>query len=112
MRAVRLLIIRRYRSVFALPLASYHSSVVIRRWYIVTGEAPMIVKQLAISAVLAIGLAAIPLSSASAHRGYCGPLCWPFAAAAAVVGTAAFVATAPIRAVAGAPYYPYYGAPP
>jgi len=72
----------------------------------------MIVKKLALSAVLATGLAAVPLSSASAHRGYCGPLCWPFAAAAAVVGTAAFVATAPIRAVAGAPYYPYYGAAP
>jgi hypothetical protein len=68
----------------------------------------MMVKQFAISAVLATGLAAAPFSRAEAHRHFCGPLCWPFAAAAAVVGTAAVVATAPIRAVAGAPYYGYY----
>jgi hypothetical protein len=70
----------------------------------------MMVKQLAISAVLATGLAAAPLSQAEAHRHFCGPLCWPFAAAAAVVGTAAVVATAPIRAIA--PPYGYYGPPP
>ena len=70
----------------------------------------MIVKRLAVSAVLATGLAAAPITKAEAHRHYCGPLCWPFAAAAAVVGTAAVVATAPIRAVT-APY-PYYAPPP
>jgi hypothetical protein len=70
----------------------------------------VILKQLAISAVIATGLAAAPVSNAEAHRHFCGPLCWPFAAAAAVVGTAAVIATAPIRALA--PPYGYYAPPP
>jgi hypothetical protein len=44
------------------------------------------------------------------------PLFWPFCVAGAVVGTAALIVTAPIRALTGAPpyYYPppyYYGPP-
>jgi hypothetical protein len=58
----------------------------------------------------------IPVSEASAHRWHGGPFfLWPFAAAAAVVGTAAAIVTAPVRAVAAAPYYgpaPAYYAPP
>lgn len=63
-------------------------------------------KRMALAAALIASLAALPFSSADAywrHRG--GPWFWPFAAGAAVVGTAAAVATAPFR-------YPYYyGAP-
>ena len=61
----------------------------------------MLWKQTALSAALAAGLAAAPLSHAEAHRHF--PLFWPFAAGAAVVGAAAAVATAPFRAIAGAP---------
>ena len=85
----------------------------------------------ALAPLFAVGLAALPLSAANAQ--YYGPPCtpfpltWPFCVAGAVVGTAATIATAPFRAVAGgpygygygyypppAPYYPprYYGAPP
>ena len=44
-----------------------------------------------------------------------GPLAWPFIAAGAVVAGAAAVATAPVRAIFGPPYYappPAYSPPP
>jgi hypothetical protein len=75
-------------------------------------------------ALLVASAAAMPLSDASARCWRCGPgpIFWPFAAAAAVVGTAAAIATAPLRAIAGPPgYYPppgyyapqgYYAPPP
>jgi hypothetical protein len=75
-------------------------------------------------ALLVASAAAMPLSDASARCWRCGPgpIFWPFAAAAAVVGTAAAIATAPLRALAPPPayyypppaYYPpsaYYGPP-
>jgi hypothetical protein len=71
--------------------------------------------QIAIPAVLAAGLAALPLSAAKAQ--YYGPPCtpfpltWPICVAGAVVGTAAAVVSAPFRAAAGYPYS-YYGPPP
>ncbi|HEV2301896.1 MAG TPA: hypothetical protein VGR91_10045 [Stellaceae bacterium] len=71
----------------------------------------MRIRPIAISALFAAGLAALPLSDAQAQ--YYSPLCnpfpltWPFCVAGAVVGTAATIATAPFRAVAGPPYYPY-----
>jgi hypothetical protein len=72
-------------------------------------------KRITLAAMLVAALAALPFSSAEAywrHRG--GPGFWPFWAGAALVGTAAAVATAPLRAW---PYYyyppaPYYYAPP
>ena len=65
--------------------------------------------RIALSAAVAAGLAALPLAGAEAHRHRGFPLFWPLAAGAAVVGTAAAIATAPLRAAA----YPYYyGAPP
>ena len=84
-------------------------------------------------ALLVAGTSLIPLSSASArcwhngwgwHCGGPGLLALPFVAAGAVVAGAATIATAPIAAVAGAPYYGprpgyyypppgyYYGPPP
>ena len=70
----------------------------------------MPISRIAISAVFAAGLAALPLAAAQAQ--YYGPPCtpfpltWPFCVAGAVVGTAAAVVSAPFRAVA----YPYpYG---
>ena len=51
-----------------------------------------------------------PLSSASAHRYHGGPFFWPFAAAAAVVGGAVEIATAPFAAIAAPPAY-YYPSP-
>jgi hypothetical protein len=68
------------------------------------------------SAVLAAGLA-LPLSVAQAqYYSDCNPfpLSWPFCIAGAAVGTAAAIATAPFRVIAGGPYYypaPYYYAP-
>ena len=66
--------------------------------------------------LLLAGLLGTPLSPASAHRH--GPFfLWPFAAAAAVVGTAAAIATAPLAVIAPQPaYYPppapaYYPSP-
>jgi len=68
-------------------------------------------KQIALSVVVALGLAAAPLSGAEAHRHHGFPLFLPFIAAGAVVGTAAAIAAAPFQAIAApAPYY--YGAPP
>jgi len=70
-------------------------------------------------ALLVAGASLVPLSDASARCWRCGPgpfFLWPFAAATAVVGTAAAVATAPFAPIAGPPaYYPapgYYGPPP
>jgi hypothetical protein len=65
-------------------------------------------KRTAIAAALIVAIATLPFSTAEAHwrRGF--PLFWPFVAGAAVVGTAAAIATAPIRALAP----PYYYGPP
>jgi hypothetical protein len=73
-------------------------------------------------ALLVASASAMPLSDASARCWRCGPgpIFWPFAAAVAVVGTAAAIATAPLRAIAPPPayyppaYYPpaYYAPPP
>jgi hypothetical protein len=63
---------------------------------------------------LAIGLAALPLSTAQAqYYAPCwpSPLAWPFCVAGAIVGTAATIATAPFWLLAGAPYYGYYAPP-
>ncbi|MBV9859154.1 MAG: hypothetical protein JO038_03480 [Alphaproteobacteria bacterium] len=82
----------------------------------------MRVRRIAISAMFAAGLAVLPLSTATAQYYYppCSPfpLFWPFCVAGAVVGTAATIVTAPVRALVGPPYYygyypgPYYPAPP
>jgi hypothetical protein len=81
----------------------------------------MHLKRIAIPAILVAGLAALPLSAANAqYYPPCHPfpLFWPFCAAAAVVGTAGMIVTAPLRAVAAPPYYygpppaPYYPPPP
>lgn len=81
----------------------------------------MHIQRIAISAVFAAGIAALPLSAANAqYYPPCPPfpLFWPFCAAAAVVGTAGMIVTAPFRAVAAPPYYygppaaPYYPPPP
>lgn len=68
-------------------------------------------KKIALSAALVASVAALPFSSANAYWRHRGPWVWPFVAGAAVVGTAAAVATAPFRY----PYYygtPYYAPPP
>jgi hypothetical protein len=67
--------------------------------------------------VLLAGLLLTPLSPASAYRHHGPFFLWPFAAAAAIVGTAAAVATAPFAAVAAPPAYyapppAYYASPP
>ena len=76
-------------------------------------------QQIAIPAVLAVGLAVLPVSAAKAQPYYpypypCNPfpLFWPFCAAAAVVGGVGAIVTAPFRG-AYYPYYPgyYYGSP-
>lgn len=77
----------------------------------------MRIRQIAFSAAFAAGLAALPLSTAEAQY---YPPCWfplafPFCVAGAVVGTAATIVTAPIRALTPPPYYgpaPAYYAPP
>ena len=77
----------------------------------------MRIRQIAVSAALAAGLAALPLATAPAQYYYpppCSPfpLAWPFCVAGAVVGTAAAIVTAPFVALTGAPYYyGYYGWP-
>ena len=75
----------------------------------------MPVRRIGISAAFAVGLAALPLSSADAqYYPPCSPfpLFWPFCIAGAVVGTAATIVTAPIRALTAPPYsYGYYGQP-
>ena len=82
----------------------------------------MLLQRIAISAVFAAGLAALPVSAANAQ--YYGPPCtpfpltWPFCVVGAVVGTAAAVVSVPFRAAAPPPYYyapppaPYYPPPP
>jgi hypothetical protein len=73
----------------------------------------MLLQRIAIFALVAAGLAVLPVAPAKAQ--YYGPPCtpfpltWPFCVAGAVVGTAATIATAPFRAVAGGPYYYGYG---
>ncbi len=70
-----------------------------------------------ISAAFGIVLTALPLSTARAqyYPPPCSPfpLAWPFCVVGAVVGTAAMIVTAPIRALTGAPpfYSGYYGPP-
>ena len=79
----------------------------------------MRLSRIAISAAFAAGLAALPLSTAKAQYysppSYpaCSPfpLFWPFCAAGVVVGTAAAIVTAPIRALTPPPYYGYYRPP-
>jgi len=76
----------------------------------------------AVGLLVAIAIV-LPTSEASArcwHNGWgwrCGPglLALPFIAAGAVVAGAAAIATAPVRAIVGPPYYappPAYYAPP
>src|SRR5437868_7168296 len=73
--------------------------------------------RIAIPAVLVAALA-VPFSTAKAQYYYpppCNPfpLFWPVCAAAAIVGTAGAIVTAPFRAAAAYPYYyqPYYYQP-
>ena len=61
-------------------------------------------------ALVVSALLVVPLSSASAHRYHGGPLFWPFAAAAAIIGGAVAIATAPFAAIAAPPAY-YYPSP-
>ena len=71
-------------------------------------------KRVVAAALLTVLVVALPVSQASARHHDWFPLFLPFAAAAAVVGTAAAVATAPIAAVTAPAYYPpapYYGSP-
>ena len=79
----------------------------------------MPIRQMAISAVFAAGLAVLPLATATAQPypypyPACSPfpLAWPFCVVGAVVGVAAAIVTAPFRALAGAPPFGYYGPPP
>src|SRR5436189_5542634 len=79
------------------------------------GISPMLLKRVAVAVLLSAAIVVLPVSEASArrHHGWF-PLFWPFAAAAAVVGTAVTIATAPIAALTAPAYYPpypYYGSP-
>jgi len=74
----------------------------------------MPIRQMAIAAAFAAGLAAVPVSAAQAqYYPPCSPfpLFWPFCAAGAVVGAAAMIVTAPFWALTGTPpyNYEYYG---
>jgi len=77
----------------------------------------MCIRQIIIAGAFGVGLAALPLSTAKAqYYPACSPfpLAWPFCAVGAVLGTAAMIITAPIRAltVPPPPYYNgYYGQP-
>jgi hypothetical protein len=76
----------------------------------------MRIRQIAISATFAAGLAALPISAAKAqYYPPCSPfpLFWPFCVAGALVGTAATIVTAPFWALSGTPlyHYGYYGPP-
>jgi hypothetical protein len=80
----------------------------------------MRIRRIAVSAVLAAGLAVLPLASAKAqpyspqYYPPCSPfpLFWPFCVAGAIVGTAAMIVTAPFVALTAPPYYyDYYGRP-
>ena len=68
----------------------------------------MLSKRLAAAVLLSAAVVALPITQASARHHDWFPLFWPFAAAAAVVGTAAAVATAPIAVITAPPYYPAY----
>jgi hypothetical protein len=75
----------------------------------------MLTRRIAISAAFAAGLATLPLSAANAqYYPPCSPfpLFWAFCVAGAVVGTAAIIVTAPLRALTGAPPFAYYPPPP
>jgi hypothetical protein len=75
----------------------------------------MRIRRIAISVAFAAGLATLPLSTAEAqYYSPCSPLplFWPFCVAGAVVGTAAIIVTAPLRALTGAPPFRYYPPPP
>lgn len=75
----------------------------------------MRIRRIANSAAFVAGLATLPLSAANAqYYPPCSPfpLFWPFCVAGAVVGTAAIIVTAPIRALTGAPPFGYYPPPP
>jgi hypothetical protein len=74
---------------------------------------------LAAAAVVGLVVATAPTAPALAWHHHGGPGFWPFAVGAAVLGTAAAIATAPFAAVApAAPAYGYapppyaYGPPP
>ncbi len=74
----------------------------------------MLMRRIVMLALVVAGGAALPLSPALAqyYPPCYFPLEWPFCIAGAAVNTAAAIATAPFRAVAGGPYYysggPYY----
>ena len=71
----------------------------------------MHIRRITIAAAFGVGLAALPLSTANAqYYPPCSPfpLEWPFCVVGAVLGTAAMIVTAPIRALTGAPPF-YYG---
>ena len=66
----------------------------------------MPIRQMAIAAAFAAGLAAVPVSAAQAqYYPPCSPfpLFWPFCAAGALVGAAATIVTAPFWALTGTP---------
>ena len=65
--------------------------------------------RIAMAALFAAGLGALPLSAAKAQYCTSFPLSWPFCVAGAAVNTAATIATAPFYALTGRPYY--YGSP-
>ena len=71
----------------------------------------MHIRRITIATAFGVGLAALPLSTAKAqYYPPCSPfpLEWPFCVVGAVLGTAAMIVTAPIRALTGAPPF-YYG---
>lgn len=73
----------------------------------------MRMRQMAVAAALAAGLAALPPAAEAQYYRPCPPflLALPFCVAGAVVVGAATIATAPFRALAGPPYYGYYRRP-
>jgi hypothetical protein len=75
----------------------------------------MRIRRIAMSAVFAAALAALPYSAAQAqyydYAPCSSPLAWPFCAAGAVVGAAATIATAPFWLLSGTPPYGYYAPP-
>jgi hypothetical protein len=74
----------------------------------------MRIRRIAMSAVFATGLAALPISTANAqYYAPCSPfpLAWPFCVAGAIVGTAATIATAPFWILSGTPPYGFYAPP-
>ncbi|HUC12316.1 MAG TPA: hypothetical protein VL985_18115 [Stellaceae bacterium] len=79
----------------------------------------MCIRRIAVSAIFAAGLAALPPAAAEAqYYPPCSPfpLFWPFCAVGAILGTAAMLVTAPFVALAPPPYgfygRPYYPPPP